>query len=86
MGMRDLAVYLGISPRSVARLVAAGTIPTIRIGGRRLASREAIRTWQAERQPPTPSRWSAIMAGAKPLPPKASAEVARPPFLEHFPI
>jgi excisionase family DNA binding protein len=49
IGLKALAEYLAISLRGVHRMVAAGQIPTVKIGRRRVVSRDAIKDWLASR-------------------------------------
>ena len=45
IGLKALADYLAISLRTVHRMVAAGELPSIKVGHRRLVRRSAIETW-----------------------------------------
>jgi excisionase family DNA binding protein len=42
MNEREVAVFLGICPRSVRNFTARGLIPVIRLGRRRLFRRDAV--------------------------------------------
>ena len=43
--VHDVAVRLGISKRQVARIIAAGEIPSFTIGRRRLVRSDALALW-----------------------------------------
>lgn len=43
--VHDVAARLGISKRQVARIIAAGEIPSFTIGRRRLVRSEALMRW-----------------------------------------
>ena len=43
--VQDVAARLGISKRHVARIIAAGDIPSFTIGRRRLVRSEALSRW-----------------------------------------
>jgi excisionase family DNA binding protein len=40
--IREVATRLSLSPRTIARLVASGALPSFRIGRRRLVRTEAL--------------------------------------------
>jgi len=43
----EVAERLGVSERQVARMIAAGDLPSLKIGRRRLIQRAAIASWMA---------------------------------------
>lgn len=45
--VREVAERLGMSERQVARMIAAGDLPSMKIGRRRLIQRAAITAWMA---------------------------------------
>ena len=47
IGQREAARVLGLSERTLSKLIADGDIPSIRLGGRRLFSVEALKAWVA---------------------------------------
>ena len=47
IGINHLAQRLGLSRRTIHRILARGELPSIRIGGRRLVRIEAVQRWLA---------------------------------------
>lgn len=47
ISLKDTAAILSVSLRTVMRLVADGSLPSVLIGRRRLVRREALRAWLA---------------------------------------
>ena len=45
LSIPETAHALAVSPRHIARLVASGELPSIRLGRRRVIRREALRSW-----------------------------------------
>lgn len=45
MGMREAALVLGLSPRTLETMAAAGSVPSFRVGRRRLFPRLALEAW-----------------------------------------
>lgn len=50
IGVRALAAHLAISVRGVHRLIASGALPSLKIGRRRVVSRDALHDWLAKQQ------------------------------------
>jgi excisionase family DNA binding protein len=48
VGKAEAATALGISLRSIDRLIASGDLPSVRLGGRRLIRLETLRRIAAE--------------------------------------
>jgi excisionase family DNA binding protein len=55
IGVNHLAARLGISARTVWRVIQRGELPTVRIGRRTLIRQSAVRAWLAGCESPTPS-------------------------------
>jgi len=55
IGVGHLAQKLGISARTVWRVIQRGELPTVRIGRRTLIRLSAVRAWLAGCESPTPS-------------------------------
>jgi excisionase family DNA binding protein len=47
IGVSDLATRLGLSTRSIWRIIGRGELPTLRIGRRRLVRLSAVHNWLA---------------------------------------
>lgn len=47
IGLKALADHLQISIRTIHRIVASGELVSIKVGRRRLVSREAVKDWLA---------------------------------------
>ena len=54
IGINRLAERLGLSRRTIHRILARGELPSIRIGGRRLVRLSDLRRWLAGYEEPTP--------------------------------
>jgi excisionase family DNA binding protein len=54
IGINHLAERLGLSRRTVHRILARGELPSIRIGRRRLVRLSDLRRWLASYEEPTP--------------------------------
>ncbi len=54
IGISHLAERLGLSRRTVHRILARGELPSIRIGRRRLVRLSELRRWLAGYEEPTP--------------------------------
>ena len=54
IGINHLAERLGLSRRTIHRILARGELPSIRIGGRRLVRLSDLRRWLAGYEEPTP--------------------------------
>ena len=54
IGVNHLAKRLGISARTVWRVIQRGELPTVRIGRRTLIRLSAVRAWLAGCESPTP--------------------------------
>ncbi len=54
IGIGDLARQIGLSRRTIHRILARGELPTIRIGRRRLIRLAEVRQWLAGCETPTP--------------------------------
>lgn len=50
VSIQAVAEQLAISTRTVARLIANGDLPSVKIGRRRLIRVEALRAWLAGRE------------------------------------
>ena len=50
VGLKALADHLAISIRSIHRLVASGALPSVKIGRRRVVSRDAIKDWLSDNE------------------------------------
>ena len=54
IGINHLAQRLGLSRRTVHRILARGELPSIRIGRRRLVRLSELRRWLSSYEEPTP--------------------------------
>lgn len=50
MGHKEIARFLGLSPRQVSWMDEKGRLPTFRIGRRPCARPETLRTWLKEQE------------------------------------
>ncbi len=55
IGISHLAEHLGLSRRTVARILARGELPSLRIGRRRLVRLADLRRWLAGNEVQTPT-------------------------------
>jgi excisionase family DNA binding protein len=49
IGIKALAAHLAISIRGVHRLIASGELPSLKLGRRRVVSRDAVNEWLSDR-------------------------------------
>ncbi len=54
IGIKALAEKLGLSSRTVWRIIERGELPTLQIGRRRLIRLSDVRHWLAGHETPTP--------------------------------
>lgn len=52
LSLKETAEALSLSRRTLARLVASGALPSLRIGRRRLVRRDALAAWLEAREKP----------------------------------
>lgn len=50
IGLKSAADNLGISRRTLDRIIAAGELPSLKIGRRRLVRQEALLTWLSSKE------------------------------------
>lgn len=54
IGIKTLAEKLGLSTRTIHRLLAKGELPSLHVGRRRLIRTDDARAWLAGHETPTP--------------------------------
>lgn len=59
IGINHLAERLGLSRRTIHRILARGELPSLQIGRRRLVRLSDVRHWLAGHEVPTPSEKAA---------------------------